>query len=354
MTSQGSFSCLAGALSLGWLALGCRSHEPISAPASREALPLPAVAIPAAAPSGAVSSSASVRNIRLDQIGASALFLVGVQGETVSVRSLDSQTRVLVPQVSSWLYDPEHGLLWTREEDRLWVRDLRQEVPPVQVAKCIPEVGSIWVEWPSNSGSQFVRPETGCDESVDAVEVKIRPKPSLRLVENNVRRPILPSARRWLEAQTKRTVSRRLTVNELESGAERVALPDKWTGCEGERCGLSVAFGRSALRLVLVKEDMGADCAHRSCLLFDSVTQRFASPPVLADEQATLSLSAHPPRWTSADQALPGVCGPYLFDAKGTAFLIRSYLCQLDAACEPLGGEGIGWLEPGVVVGGPG
>jgi hypothetical protein len=146
----------------------------------------------------------------------------------------------------------------------------------------------------------------------------------------------------------------------FESGARRIALPKGWSGCDdADRCGLSVAFGKGPLRLVLVRDNLGADCYQLGCLLYDSAANRFASPPVRVDESGTPSLASQPPRWTSAAEAVPGSCGPYLFDATGAAFLARRFLCKLDVAkykstCEELSGEGIGWLRPGAVIGSPG
>jgi hypothetical protein len=287
-------------------------------------------------------------------------FLVGTQGESVSLRSLDGRTRTLVPAVSSWVYDPAHGLLWFLDEERLGVADLRNGAPPTTLAEGIAPVSSLWVEWPQSSAIQFVRPETGCEENADAIELKIRAKPSLRLVETDRRRSLSRDGLHWLQQQVKRAESPPARAESFDPGARPVALPKDWSGCDDtERCGLSAAFGASSLRLVLVRDDLGADCFHLRCLLHDAATNRFASPPVLLDEGGTASLAPQPARWTSVQQAVPGSCGPYLFDVQGTAFLAHRFLCKLDGAkqsatCEELPGDGIGWLRAGVIAGRPG
>jgi len=117
---------------------------------------------------------------------------------------------------------------------------------------------------------------------------------------------------------------------------------------------LSVPFGSGPLRLVLGKDNLGADCFHRSCLVFNPETQQFASPPLLVDKEGTPSLAPEPPHWTSAKEASLGACDPYSFDEKGTTFLARRYLCKQNGPCQELEGEGIGWMRPGPIVGGPG
>ena len=313
----------------------------------------PAEAVAPAAPSTGASAPVASPDPRTE-------FLVGTQGESVSLRSLGGQTRTLVPGLSSWLYDPSHGLLWFLDEDRLGVADLRGQAAPMLLAKGVPEVGSLWVEWPSSSAAQFVRVETGCEEDSNALELKLGAKPSLRMVESNRRRSLSKDGLRWLQEQQKRVESTPPRVESFDPGARRVALPKGWSGCEdAERCGLSAAFGASALRLVLVRDDLGADCFHLGCLLYDPAADRFSSPPVLVDEGGMPSLATQPPRWTSAAEATPGSCGPYRFDESGTALLAHRYLCKLDAAsstirCDDLAADGIGWLRPGAIAGRPG
>lgn len=316
------------AFSVGCLASACHSRKP-------EVSVAPALREPASMPD-------------------TTDFLVYVEGQGVVLRTKDGPGHVIAGDVSVWLYDAGHILLWSLgAQDRLFVTDLRAGTAPVELARQIPDVGSIWVEWPSKQEPRFARPETGCDESVDAVEIKVGRSPSLRVVDGNQRLSLSPSGRRWLAAQAGRKSAPHFAVRELDGG-EQLTLPKSWEGCERERCGLSVPFGSGSWRLVLAKESMGADCVHRSCLLFNPDTAQFASPPVLADAQGTLSSAESPPKWTAAERAQPGVCGPYLFDAAGSTFLVRNYLCSLAGSCHVLGGEAIGWVDAGAVVGNPG
>jgi hypothetical protein len=286
----------------------------------------------------------------------SASFLIAPEGHGVSIGSLDGATKVLAPRVSSWLHDPAHGLLWYLDEGQLSVIDLQPVSEPQLLAKDVPSVAAFWVEWPADDAAQFVRRETGCGEDPDAVELHMGSTPKLRTADSGRRLALLPQGLRWLKAQARRKGKPLHAMQDFDSDAPHVALPANWSGCdEQDNCGLSRSFGSGSLRLVLVKERLSGDCAHRSCLLFNNETRQFASPPVLVRaEDGALSLAPVPVRWTSAEQAVPGSCGPYLFDQQGTRFLVRSFLCTLNDACHDLGGEGIGWLQPGVVVGGPG
>jgi hypothetical protein len=204
-----------------------------------------------------------------------------------------------------------------------------------------------------------VRPETGCEQSGDAVELEVRGKPVLRLVEADRRRSLSRDGLRWVQQQLKWAESPLPPAEGFDPGARRIALPKDWSGCDdSERCGLSTAFGSGSLRLVLVRDNQGTDCFQLACLLYDAA-DRFASPPVLMDEDGTPSLARQSPRWTRAQEAVPGSCGPYLFDARSTAFLANRFLCKLEGAspggtCEELPGEGTGWLRPGSTAGGRG
>ena len=370
--------CAAGLGALAWAATcltACRAEQKAPDPTRESAAlgPSAAPASPAAAASAGGASAAAPPAPGRSPAGSGApsaappaapaldparAFLVGTQGESVSLRWLDGQTRVVVPGLSSWLYDPSHGLLWFLDEDRLGVADLREPAPPAILATGIPGVGSLWVEWPESNAAQFVRPETGCEETSDAVELKLRAKPTLRMVESDQRRSLSRDGQRWLQQQLKRAESATPKGQSFDPGAPRVALPKQWSGCDdAERCGLSAALG--PWRLVLVRDNLGADCFHLGCLLYDPIADRFASPPVLVDEGGMPSLAAQPPRWTSAQEATPGSCGPYRFDERGSAFLAHRFLCRLEGApsslrCEELPGDGIGWLRPGAVAGSPG
>jgi hypothetical protein len=318
------------------------SDEP-TAPGSSQLQSSPTSAAPAP------SAAASPPSPSLDD---SPRFLAGTAGESISLHSLRGPIRVVVPQVSAWLYDPAHTLLWFLDDTRFAVADLRNAAPALELANNLPPASSIWIEWPSSEPAPFVRPETGCEESAGAIELKISLQPKLRLLDGRRQRALLQGAVRWLQKQLTRRGAVPPTLD-FSPGAQRVPLPSRWSGCEErEDCGLAVPFGSGPLRLVLVREHL-EDCAHRSCLLFNPETQKFASPPVLVDRSGAPSL-APPPTWSDVAHAIPGSCGPYLFDASGAHFATQHYLCGTEGGCRDLGADFIGWLQPGPGVGAAG
>jgi hypothetical protein len=313
--------------------------------ASVSARPPPSSASALPAPSAAPAPSSSLPDD-------SPRFLAGTAGESISLYSLRGPIRVVVPQVSAWLYDPGHSLLWFADDTRFAVADLRRQLPAIELAKNLPPASSIWVEWPSSEPSPFVRPETGCEDSTGAIELKISRKPSLHLLEEQRRVALSPAAAGWLQQQLARSTALP-PARDFSPGAQRVALPQRWSGCEEPgNCGLFVPFGNGPLRLVLVGEKL-EDCTHRACLLFNPETQKFASPPVLVDATGVPSAAA-PPAWSDLAHAIQGSCGPYFFDASSAHFATQHYLCRADGGCRDLGAEFIGWLEPGPSVGAPG
>lgn len=330
-----------------------------TAGASAATPPAAPKATSAARPSSATGSAQAFLGAAL-QGDLSGAFLFGEAGQFIAVRPTAGEATTLVRAAASWLFDPDHGLLWFLDEARLGVIDLRHASGPVTLATGIPPVGAIWVEWAASNPPQSVRPETACEERLDSIEVQLHETPALRIVDGDRSHPLTPEGLEWLKGQFHRPATPSPGGEGFGAGAPRVALPEGWSGCEdAERCGASAAFGKGPLRLVLIRDEAGADCFHRSCLLFDPTTHQFASPPVTVDEGGTASLTMRPPRWAGAKDVVPGSCGPYYFDEQATSFLVNRYLCKLDArkidaTCEELSGEGIGWLRPGVIIGEPG
>jgi hypothetical protein len=281
-------------------------------------------------------------------------FLVVTDQQQIVMLSATGERRVVVPAAATWLYDRRRALLWTLFDGALSATDLRRGTAPVVLAKGLQGVAYIWVEWPPAENPEFVRTETGC-EPTRIVEIQLGKQPALRFVPRGDSLQFLGAGRRWLAAQQARPVSLGHVEATFSSQEQWVELPPAWTGCDAEgRCGLSLAFGKSALRLVLVRESSSGDCTLRGCLLFDPETKRFASPPVVRSEDGRELLAPQPMHWATAVEAQIGLCGPYSFDASGSQFLLSRYLCPLRGPCQDLGATALGWLSPGPVVGDPG
>lgn len=323
--------------------LGCRCdrQEP---PATGELAPHP----------GSNSVSATSLDSAAGRAIAQPEFLVVTDRGEVARQSPDGPGRVLTRGASALLHDPAHELLWFVRDGRLSVIDFRTSTA-VPIAGGLSDVASLWAQWSGDGSVRFVRPSTGC-EPTNVAEVEIGDEPRLKLLRDKEPRPLDAEGLSWLTAQRSRKASQPASEEGFGVDARRIALPSSWTRCEDpSRCGLSAPFGSSGTLLVLVRDQFGADCWHRSCLLFDPGPARFASPPVAEDEATgRLSTLAGPMRWGAAEDVTPGVCGPYRFDVSGSRFLVRRFHCQLGSTCQEVGGETVGWLVPGAVVGEPG
>lgn len=63
---------------------------------------------------------------------------------------------------------------------------------------------------------------------------------------------------------------------------------------------------------------------------------------------------ARPPEaveWRTVVDTQLLTCGPYLFNARGDAFLVSDKVCRLGGGCASLDSYASGWLEPGATVG---
>ena len=90
--------------------------------------------------------------------------------------------------------------------------------------------------------------------------------------------------------------------------------------------------------MVLTSTKTKDHCRSYSCLLFDPKTKKFSS---LAEPQA----------WKKADEVARGSCGPVRFDRQGRYYLLGDKVCTVRDGCRDLGGQGIGWLQPGASLG---
>jgi hypothetical protein len=144
----------------------------------------------------------------------------------------------------------------------------------------------------------------------------------------------------WLQANLNRPA--RTIAERREFGERHVHVPRQLLHCEDpEQCGSAIGFGAQSVDLIRVTETMGGDCWHRSCLLRDANTGRFATPPEASS-------------WGAAATTKSGSCGIFLFDKDESRVLLESRLCVQNQGCEELGGTAIGWRVPGDRVGAPG
>lgn len=238
------------------------------------------------------------------------------------------------------LYDPALELAWISDEQSLSVIDLRDPAPntvaPVVIATKLPPHVELHVE---RGGKHVVEPVDACDLA-PILTLHWAPEPWIESDRGQRSTNLEGSA--WLARESGRVARFAGEERWLHPSDPRVSLPPGRARCEdAEWCGASQRFAASGWELVLAGQSEGADCWQFDCLLLDPRKGAFGTPP-------------QPSRWGSAEDMPSGPCGPYRFDAPGTAFLVDDLLCAVRGGCEALGGSGLGWLTPGVTLGAPG
>ncbi|HWO14682.1 MAG TPA: hypothetical protein VNN80_34505 [Polyangiaceae bacterium] len=266
-----------------------------------------------------------------------AQFLVlTLAGELVLRTPQDGQGRVLAREVSRALYDAALELVWL-EGAELRVVDLRRpERAPIVVVRDWPGTSSLSIKHPAS----YVASNETCDVG-DTIDVTWDEHPRVyRVAEDSGDLPVV--AGDWLGAELQRA-PRELTPEPAFSLLHEqpfVQLPPGVGRCVEDpgECGRVVSFGSLGLQLVLAVTLRG-DCWHPYCLFRDPASGAFSSP--LAGE-----------RW-KGDGNRPGPCGEYAFDRAGSSFLVGTRLCGPGGECRDVGGQTLGWRNPGPVVGAP-
>lgn len=271
----------------------------------------------------------------------SQLFLVqSSKAELVLRASGSAFERRLASNAQHVLYDPAFELVWFSDARRLWLIDLRDPAPsamvPVLIASDVPQHVELHVD---RGGTDFLEPQDACD---------LAPVLQLHWVEEpwiegeGGQRYTRLDGREWLQRERSRVARAPGDERWFHPSDPHVALPSARAHCEdAERCGAALPFVPAGWELVLTDQSEGADCWHFGCLLRDSVSGAFGTPP-------------QPSRWGSPEGMPSGPCGPYRFNADGSAFLVKDVVCTVADGCQPLAGWGMGWLSPGPILGAAG
>jgi hypothetical protein len=269
------------------------------------------------------------------------LFLVTNARAELELRAEGSDfVRRLAANAQHVLYDPELELVWFSDDQRLWVIDLRHPAPatvaPVPIAGPLPPHVEIHID---RGGTHRVEPTDACD----VAPILVLHWESEPWIEDDEGQPSTPlEGRAWLAREGARVARSVGAERWLHPADAHLPLPPARARCEDpEWCGAAQPFAASGWQLVLAEQSEGADCWQFGCLLFDSANGTFGTPP-------------RPSQWGPAEDTPVGPCGPYRFDAAGSAFLIGDLLCAAGGSCQPLGGSSIGWLTPGATLGSPG
>jgi hypothetical protein len=276
------------------------------------------------------------------------LFLMTNERAELELRAAGSDfTYPLASNARHVLHDPALELAWLSDDQTLSVIDLREPAPdtvaPVVIASKLPPHVEIHVE----RGGQHMGPEGPASvEPVDACDLApilvLHWEPEPWIESDQGQRSTELEGRAWLARESGRVARPAGEERWLHPSDAHVALsPDRARCEEAEWCGASQPFAASGWELVLAEQSQGADCWQFGCLLREPRSGAFGTPP-------------QPSRWGPAEDMPSGPCGPYRFDAPGTAFLVNALLCAVGGSCAELGGAAIGWLTPGVTSGAPG
>lgn len=266
---------------------------------------------------------------------------VTAHGDLMLRATRSDYARVLATEARQVLYDPALELVWFSDGERLSVLDVRgvpkTHYPPVVIAKDLPAHVEIHV---AHAG-RHVEPDDACDRA-PALTLHWEAEPWIE--GGDGQRVTRLEGRDWLVREAGRAPREPSEEHWFHPANPHIPLPTGSTRCEEPSwCGASLTLDRTAsgsVMLVLAAQNHGADCWHTRCLLYDSSTKAFATPP-------------DPQRWSRAGDVALGSCGPYRFDRVGRTFLLEDQVCVLDAGCRPLGGTAVGWLTPGPTVGSP-
>jgi hypothetical protein len=269
-----------------------------------------------------------------------------VLGAALEVRSLEPGIApiTLAAPVEAALYDAALGLVWVQSGGGLGVIDLRAaswaEIP---IARGLPPGHHLIILNERQPGATLT-PESSCDPN-NRLVLEWGPRPALR-VDDSVRPTQValdPRGQRWLLEHAERPVQSPPQRYHLGLAERRIPLDRAKLDCDqSEECGKALPLPPrgAGTELVLVQSRRGADCNHYACLLHDPRTGTFATPPL-------------GPTWSDASAATRGSCGLYLFNREEAAYLVGSLVCQSGQLCVASGGAGLGWLEPGPIIGEP-
>ena len=275
--------------------------------------------------------------------------LVHTKSAVIALAIRTGRVRPLWPRAATWVFhDPKLDLLWIQTNDEVHVVDLRADKDEATlIASGLPPGVPIGITRRTPTGSHASTSPSGCD-SGRTLLLDWAQAPRCRYLDEHTAGWIEPhgttlQGRAWLLAQLTRgagpaDVTRRDFP--FGQGQQLGAIAGRGAQCSSEVCGRPIDFDGTGVTLVVTRFEQG-DCQHLACHLHDPSTKKFATPPVAAS-------------WGDLDSVASGPCGVYHFDRSGRRFLIGGRQCSVGGVCEPIGGEGVGWLSGGVDVGASG
>lgn len=251
---------------------------------------------------------------------------------------LEPFSHVIASDIQETLYNPELGLFWFLDTNRLWVIDLRSvgagTIEPILIASNVPEVDTLYIV---AAGRSFQAPWPAGDESIDLWLHWDEP-PYLQGGKRRDRIDELEGVE-WLARERSRPASGAPAWTDFAKQAPLAPLPAARAQCtDEEQCVAALPFGDRGWQLVLAGDELG-DFEHHFCLLYDPARNAFATPP---DAKT----------WGDALTLASAGCGPFFFNARNDAYFDSDVLCHTAGGCVSLDDASAeGRVVPGVGVG---
>jgi len=275
-------------------------------------------------------------SLAADASGKAVLFALDTKGELIA-RSVDGAfTHVLAPgPYGDAVADAGRDLIWLRGPTTLDVLDLRGD----EVAKTVVTAPNGAIE---KLGEHITKPPTWTMDTYVNIMLNTRCSngAGLRLDWSHDGsgtttggESVHVVAKAWFAAEEKR--AKRVSPPNFSSLISKPHKVPRDVGtCHSDAkqeygkatCGRGVPFGSTGLELVIV----GAtdNCPVNHCQLFDPRTNKYGPVP-----------------GTGAEDAETTTCGPFVFDAAGTSYLVQDKVCGPGLACTSVGNLAIGWLD---------
>jgi hypothetical protein len=276
----------------------------------------------------------------------SELFIVLTDQRDLELRAFGTAglkpfKHVIGGDVQQTVYNPELGLFWFLDAERLWVLDLYEVgagvAKPVLIASHLPAAAKLYIlkdatfQSPGQVGEGSMEMELHWDEepSITATVSGEEGKQEFHHLDGSA----------WLSQERSRAPRSAPAWIEFAERGPHAPLPVARARCTDKRqCGAALPFGDRGWQLVISGDEYG-DFEHHFCLLYDPATRLFATPPRAA-------------AWADATALESAGCGPYFFNERNDAYFDFEVICRTSGVCAPLDDASAeGWVVPGVGVG---
>lgn len=269
--------------------------------------------------------------------GKPVLLALDAKGQLIA-RTVDgSQSSVLLPgPYGDAVHDGALDLVWLRRDAGIDVVDLRAPGPATAKTlvtappKALDKLGDHFSEPPHwNPAEVVIFLGTPCHQATGVTLSWAKGGAGTQSYSENVK----AVAKEWFAAE-----EHRIRREQTPGFAQKIPRPHKVPKAIGtchvdikeelgrDDCGHGLVFGATGAEIVVVSANADK-CPATQCRLYDPATKKYAPVPGVAEDD---------PEARS--------CGPFVFDASGTSYLVGDKVCS-GRTCTSVGTQAIGWLE---------